>query len=134
MKKAFRTITELKNIRGTRVLVRVDFNVSFAKGRILDDFRIKKALPTIEYLKKKGAKIILISHFGEKGESLAPVSKNLKNYLKHTFIADMDGEKAYAILNTMQNGDVVLLENLRQNSGETANDPKFAKALASLAD
>lgn len=134
MKKVFKKITDIKTIWGKRVLVRVDFNVTISKGKILDDYRIMKALPTIDYLKKKGAKVILISHLGEKGESLAVVSKHLKKYISHTFIANIDGERAYATLNTMKNGDVILLENLRQNPGETKNDPKFAKALASLAD
>lgn len=134
MTKKLRTITELKNIRGKRVLVRVDFNVTIVKGKVVDDFRIKAALPTIEYLQKKGAKIILVSHLGEKGESLAPVSKVFKKYVAHTFITDTNGERAYGILNTIKNGDVVLLENLRQHSGEAKNDPRFAKALASLAD
>lgn len=134
MAKKIRTITELKNIRGKRVLVRVDFNVTIVKGKIMDDFRIKAALPTIEFLQQKGAKIILISHLGEKGESLTPVSKELKKYLAHIFVSNTDGEKAYGILNTMKDGDVVLLENLRQNPGEVKNDPKFVKGLATLAD
>lgn len=133
-KYPFKKITELKNIRGKRILVRVDFNVSIRKGKILDDFRIKKALPTIEYLKKKGAKIILMSHLGERGESLSLVSKKLKTYIAHTFITKTAGEKAFHYFNTMKNGDVLLLENLRQHPGEVKNDPAFSRALASLAD
>ncbi|MCU0660072.1 MAG: phosphoglycerate kinase [Candidatus Pacebacteria bacterium] len=132
--KQFKKITELKNIRGKRILVRVDFNVSIKKGKILDDFRIKKALPTIEYLKKKGAKIILISHLGDKGESLSLVSKKLKTYIAHIFVREVVGEKVLAQCSKMKNGEVLLLENLREHAGETKNDLTFSRALASLAD
>ncbi len=134
MKKTLRKITELKNIRGKRVLVRVDFNVSIHNGKILDDFRIKKALPTINFLRKKGAKVILISHLGDKGESLLLVSRNLRKSVAHTFVSDIVGKKAATAIERMKNGDVVLLENLRRESGETANDPAFAKKLAAFAD
>jgi len=71
-----RSIRQIKNLKGKKVLVRVDFNVPIKNGRILDDFRIKKALPTIKFLEKKGAKIILITHLGKNGnESLAPIIK-----------------------------------------------------------
>jgi phosphoglycerate kinase len=133
-KNKLHPITELKHIRGTKILARVDFNVTIAKGRIIDDFRIKKALPTIAYLRKAGAKVILMSHLGENGESLAPVSRNLKKYVPHVFVRAIVGDKARSAITQMKNGDVVLLENLRQDPGETKNDLKFAKALASLAD
>jgi phosphoglycerate kinase len=109
-----KSIRELKNIRGKRVLVRVDFNVPIKNGKVMDDFRIKKALPTIKFLQKKGARVILISHLGEDGkESLKPVANRLKRYIKK---------------------DVVLLENIRHFKGEMKNDPKFAQKLAQLGD
>ncbi len=134
MKKSLRKITELKNIRGKRILVRVDFNVTIHNGKILDDFRIKKALPTINFLRKKGAKVILISHLGDTGESLGLVSRNLKKSVAHTFVSDIVGKKAATAVEQMKNGDVVLLENLRREKGETANDLAFAKKLAAFAD
>ena len=109
-----KSITQLKNLKGKIALVRVDFNVPIRGGKILDDFRIKKALPTIKFLQKKGAKIILISHLGkESGRTLKPVMKYLaKLRLKN----------------------VVLMENLRLNKGEESNSPVFAKQLSRLGD
>jgi len=111
------------NVRGKKVLLRVDFNVPVKNGKVEDDFRIKKTLPTINLLKKKGAKIILISHTTKKGGTLRPVAK----YLKIKFIPDLK-------LSNIKNGEVVLLENIRNFNGEESNDSKFAKQLAGLAD
>jgi phosphoglycerate kinase len=112
------------NVKGKRVLVRVDFNVPIKNGKVEDDFRIKKTLPTINLLKKKGAKIILISHFTDgRARSLRPIAK----YLKIKFAPDLNpGE--------IKNGEIVLLENIRNYSGEEKNDPKFAKKLAAMGD
>jgi phosphoglycerate kinase len=109
-----RSIKEIKNLKGKTALVRVDFNVPIRGGKILDDFRIKCALPTIKFLQKKGAKIILISHLGaESGKTLKPVMK---------------------YLDKLKLKNVVLMENLRQNPGEEKNSQEFAKRLARLGD
>ena len=109
-----KSIRQLKNIKGKRVLVRVDFNVPIKNGKILDTSRIDKAMPTLKYLIKKGARLILISHLGENGkQSLKPVADYLKKFIKK---------------------DITLLENIRRFSGEMKNDSKFAKQLASLGD
>ncbi len=131
------------DVRGKRVLVRVDFNVPLnEKMEVTDDTRIVAALPTIEYLISENAKVILCSHLGRpKGEfkpefSLAPVAVRLEKLLgrKIVFAADVIGPEAKAAVENLQEGEVVLLENVRFHKEETKNDPEFAKQLASYAD
>jgi len=130
------------DLTGKRVLVRVDFNVPLdGDGNITDDTRIRAALPTIQDLIGKGAKVIPISHFGRpKGKvveamRLTPVAARLSELLgKPVTKADDCGDDAAAKVAAMSDGDVVLLENARFNPGEESNDPEFAKQLASLAD
>lgn len=125
-----------------RVLVRVDFNVPMKDGQITDDTRIQAAIPTIEYLQKAQAKVILASHFGRpKGKPddqfrLDPVAVHLGKVLNHDVIKvdDCIGEKPQKAIGEMNWGDVLLLENTRFYAEETENDPQFAKALAELAD
>lgn len=125
-----------------RVLVRVDFNVPMKDGQITDDTRIQAAIPTIEYLQKAQAKVILASHFGRpKGKPddqfrLDPVAVHLGKVLNHDIIKvdDCIGEKPQKAIDEMNWGDVLLLENTRFYAEETENDPQFAKALAELAD
>ncbi len=129
------------DLSGKRVLVRADFNVPLDNGNITDDTRIRAALPTIQDLASKGAKVILCSHFGRpKGVTeklrLTPVAKRLSELLgkevKKT--DDCIGDEVAATVAAMQDGDVVLLENVRFYPEEEANDPEFAKKLASVAD
>ncbi len=136
------TIDQL-DLKGKRVLTRVDFNVPLDENRnITDDRRIVAALPTIEKIIRDGGKAVLMSHLGRpKGErkpefSLAPVAKRLSELLDKevTFVDDCIGEKAEKTVAEMKEGDVVLLENLRFYKGETKNDPEFAKELAKLGD
>ncbi len=131
------------DVRGKKVLVRVDFNVPLNdKKEVTDETRIAAALPTIEYLISQNAKIILCSHLGRpKGEfkpefSLAPVAERLEKLLnrKVTFAADVIGPEAKAAVEAVKEGEIVLLENVRFHKEETKNDPEFAKALASYAD
>lgn len=131
------------NVDGKKVLVRVDFNVPLnEKGEITDETRILAALPTIKYLIDHNAKVILMSHLGRpKGEvkaefSLKPVAKRLSELLdtKVVFADDCIGEDAKAAVDSIEDGEVVLLENLRFHKEETKNDKEFAKELASLAD
>lgn len=137
-----KTIEDI-DVRGKRVLVRVDFNVPMDEnGNITDDRRIRAALPTIQYLIKNNAKVILMSHLGRpKGEfdlkySLAPVAKRLSELLGQEVIMakDVIGESAKNAVASMKEGQVVLLENVRFHKEETKNDPEFAKALAQLGD
>ena len=134
------------DVRGRRVLVRVDFNVPLQEHgdhyHVGDDTRIREALPTIDYLRKQGAKTILMSHLGRpKGQrlekySLRPVGGHLHGLLDHPvlFSHDTIGEIPEKIIASMSAGDVVLLENLRFQPEEEANDPGFAQALAKLGD
>jgi phosphoglycerate kinase len=126
-----------------RVLMRVDFNVPVKEGSITDDTRIRAALPTINYiLKQEGGSLILMSHLGRpKGEvkpelSLKPVAKRLSELLgKHIIMApDCVGDEVKKLTDSLKPGDVMLLENLRFNKGETDNDPDFVQELASLGD
>lgn len=140
---AKKTILDLKDeeLKGKRVLVRVDFNVPIKNGVITDDRRIKEALPTIKYLIEKNAKVILVSHFGRpKGFQddlrLDPVAKRLEELLGKPVkkLNDCVGEEVEKEINSLKEGDVVLLENIRFYKEEEANDPEFAKKLAKLAD
>lgn len=134
------------DVKGKKVLVRVDFNVPLDEnGKITDDTRIVAAMPTIEELLNGGAKVILVSHLGRpKGEvnpkfSLKPVADYLQGLLTDKgytvkLADDVVGDSAAALVDSMGDKDVVLLENVRYEPGETKNDPELAKKLASFAD
>lgn len=130
------------DLSGKRVLVRVDFNVPLDdQGNITDDTRIRAALPTIQDLMQKGAKVILASHFGRpKGVDdklrLNPVAKRLSELLSQEVIKcdDCIGDEVTSKVAAMQNGQVLLLENVRFHKEEEKNDPEFAKQLAANAD
>lgn len=130
-------------VTGKRVLVRCDFNVPLKDGRITDESRINGALPTINYLIKNGAKVILCSHLGKaKGPdpalTLLPVAKRLSELLKKEVVFAADdcvvGENAKNAVSKMKNGDVILLQNTRFRKEEGKNEDNFSKELASLAD
>ena len=132
------------DVTGKRVLVRVDFNVPITEdGKVGDDKRITAALPTIQYLLDHKAKVILCSHLGRpKGKfdpqfSLAPVGARLSELLPDVRVwmaDDVIGESAKTAVADMKEGEIVLLENVRFHAEEEANDPAFAKELASLAE
>ena len=129
-------------VRGKRVLCRCDFNVPTKEGKITSDKRIVAALPTINYLREHGARVILCSHMGKpKGEykpelSLKVVADRLSELLgvKVRMAKDVAGEDAHRLASELQDGDVMLLENTRFEKGETKNDPELSKKLAELAD
>jgi phosphoglycerate kinase len=127
-----RTIDDLGSVDGKRVLVRVDFNVPLEDGRITDDTRIRAALPTLERLRDGGARLLLVSHLGRPKDrepelSLRPVAERLSRMLDEEVELAPD-------LDHVPDGDVVMLENIRYEPGETKNDPELAKRLAGLAD
>ncbi|HIT68516.1 MAG TPA: phosphoglycerate kinase [Candidatus Aphodomonas merdavium] len=137
-----KTIEDI-NVQGKRVLVRCDFNVPLnEKGKITNDNRIVAALPTIRYLMEHGARVILCSHLGRpKGEfkpefSLKPVAARLSELLEKPvpLAEDVIGPSAHQLAESLQDGDVMLIENVRFHKEETKNDPEFAKQLASLAE
>ena len=130
------------DVQGKRVLVRVDFNVPMKDGQVSDATRLESALPTIDHLVERGAKIILMAHFGRpKGQrvdtmSLEPVCQPLADLMgvELSFVDDVAGEDAIAAVNGMADGDVLLLQNTRFEAGEEKNEAGFAKALAALGD
>jgi len=129
------TIKNIKNLKGQRVLVRVDFNVPMNKNKVKDDARIKASLPTLNYLSKKGAQVIILTHLGRpEGKvvpllSLKPIAKHLEKLLKKKvkFLPDLKIPK-------MKNGDIVMLENIRFYAGEEKNDLSFSLELSNQGD
>ncbi|KAB0453079.1 phosphoglycerate kinase [Anaplasma marginale] len=141
--KNIRTLPWVQNssVRGCRVLLRVDFNVPVEHGQVRDRTRIERVAPTVDYLVKAGAKVIMVSHFGrpscvDADFSLEPLVGTISEVLgvPVTFVGDCFGERVCTVVNALPWGSVVLLENLRFHAGEEKNDPAFAKQLASMAD
>jgi phosphoglycerate kinase len=136
-----RTVSDLGELDGKRVLVRVDFNVPLDAGEVADDTRIRAALPTIVELRRRGAALVLVSHLGRpKGRdpklSLKPVAARLSELLgaEVKLAPPGVGADVAALAEGLGRGDVLLLENIRFEPGETKNDPELAAALATLAD
>jgi phosphoglycerate kinase len=141
-KRTVRDLTDAE-VTGKRALVRVDFNVPLdERGSVTDDTRIRAALPTIDALIARGARVVLLSHLGRpKGKpeakySLAPVAKRLAELTSHPvkFVAALDGDDAVAATKALKDGEILLLENTRFNAGEEKNDDALARALARLGD
>ena len=135
----FRSLNDY-NFFNKKVLVRCDFNVAIEKGRVADDFKIKRAQKTIAYLKESGARIILASHLEKESffgrASLKPILFSLEGLLgeKILFSSKCVGEKSKKMAKNLKPGQILLLGNLRHNKGEKKNNEKFAKELASLAE
>ena len=140
-----KTIKELKNISGKRILLRVDFNVSLGANLKVDreeSYRLIKTIPTIEYLTKRGAKVIIMAHLGRphggvvENLRLSPVSKSLSRLLKKKVLQSRTilGQETRQLIKKMKDGDVLMLENLRFDIREEKANQKFAKALAALGD
>lgn len=131
-----RSVREIPVLQNIPVLVRTAMNVPIENGVVANDYRLRRSLPTIKYLSDHGAKVVLISHIGEQGtETLAPVADAFQKLIGGVTFCDVTvGEKARAAVRDLHSGGILILENLRRNKGETANDPAFAKQLAELAD
>ena len=127
-----RTLDNLGDIGGKRVLVRVDFNVPVSDGKVRDDARMRRSIPTLEELRDRGAKLLLVSHLGRPKDhepefSLKPVAERA-SHLLHTDVTLADD------IDNVPDDDIVMLENIRYQPGETKNDDELAKRLAGLAD
>ncbi len=136
-----RTLRDLGDVGGKRVLVRVDFNVPLERGGVADDTRIRAALPTIEELRRRGARLVLVSHLGRPKDrepelSLRPAANRLAELTGAdvTLAPGVVGDDVRAFAENLNPGDVLVLENVRYEPGETKNDPQLAAALAQLAD
>jgi len=136
-----KTLRDLGDLDGKRVLVRVDFNVPLEHGAVADDLRIRAALPTIEELRRRGARIVLVSHLGRPKDrdpslSMAPVAARLGELLATPVkvAPGVVGDDVRAAVDALGKGELLLLENVRYEPGETKNDPELAASLAELAD
>ena len=138
----FKTLDDIGDIGGKRVLLRVDLNVPVADGKVSDATRIERIVPTVDELSKKGGKVILLAHFGRpKGApspefSLDPIAHTVSAMIGKpvAFAADCIGAEAAGAVAKMKDGDILLLENTRFHKGEEKNDPEFTKALAANGD
>lgn len=131
-----KNIQEAGDVKGKYVLVRAGLNVPIENGEVRDTFRLRMMLPTLTYLHSKGARVIVVSHLGRSDEdTLAPVAPYLTEHLPLTFVQAIEGAEVDEARKNMQDGDVLLLENLRAGGDrEESNDSEFAKLLASYAD
>ena len=142
MSRPFKTLDDMGDIAGKAVLVREDLNVPMSEGAITDDTRLRAAVPTLLELADKGAKVLILAHFGRpKGRktpelSLSLVTRALGHVLGRQvqFIPDCAGEAAAAGIAVMRGGDIAILENTRFHAGEEKNDPALSKAMAALGD
>lgn len=127
--------SHLDSMRGKRVLLRVDTNVPVKDGRALDDFRLQKILPTIDMLRKAGARVLLLGHIGREGTlSLRPIFDYFLSHFSLSFVERFTDDVVWPALENLSDGDVALFENVRGESGEEENDMHFAEKLASYAD
>jgi len=129
-----RSIVEQQGkLKNKKVLLRLDLNVPIEEGKVIDNFKIEKILTTVGFLKREGAKIIILSHIGRDGsESLLPVFEYMKKFFDVLFIEDVFAVSQNKKIKEMQAGDIVMLENLRRYKEETNSDLEFTKKLASL--
>lgn len=133
---SYKTLNDLPDIRGKRVLVRSELNAPIENGVVTDSYRIEQAVPTLRELADRDAKVIVIAHIGrDPGETLAPVADVLRQLIPTVeFVPGLVGEEVSRAIETLPEGGILLLENVRSEEGETKNDPAFADALALLAD
>ncbi|MEN9582600.1 MAG: hypothetical protein RL641_554 [Candidatus Parcubacteria bacterium] len=131
-----KSVSEVDHIEGKRIILRSDLNVPIVDGIVRDTFRIVRALPTIQFLSSRGAKIILLAHLGDDGsENLSPVVKVLEeNKVPLAYIDSSDKAVIEKAVASIENGNVLLLQNIRAFAGEKENDHDFAKWLASLGE
>jgi len=130
-----RTIKEIKNLKGKRVLLRLGLNATIENGKVMGGYRIKQVIPTIKYLKDKGAKVIIFGHIGRDGKvSLKPIADYVNRRTKIGFIPNLHNKNLAIILENMKDGTAIMLDNLRGDIGEEKNSIAFAKHLATFGD
>ena len=135
MKNNLPTIEDIKDLKGKRVVLRLDLNVPIKNGKIAETMRIDRAMPTIKYLSKKKAKVVVISHIGkDETSSLKPIVRYLNKTMTVGFVPDFRAKETRAVVDGLPDGGVVLFENLRIDPREEKNDPEFAKYLASFGE
>lgn len=129
-------VRDIKVFENIPILVRAALNVPVENGKVVNDYRLRRALPTIRFLAERGARVVLISHLGDKGtETLKPVAEALGILTSGVFFFDETvGARARSAIRGLTPGNILVMENLRRNKGERTNDPAFAKELAALAD
>lgn len=129
------TVKDIKNLKGKRVVLRLDFNVPIRNGKIVETMRIDRALPTIEYLREKKARVIILSHIGKDASfSLKPVFQYINKKMKIGFVPNFNAKTAQKVVDELPLGGVVLFENLRSDTREVENDLELARHLASFGD
>jgi phosphoglycerate kinase len=129
-----RSIEDFSDWKGMRVLVRASLNVPIENGKVADPLRVDLAMKTVSYLLARGARVILMSHMSDAKASLKPVYEYLRGKIPAALVEDVAGVKAHQAAAALKDGEVLILENLRWNAGEKANDEAFARELASLGD
>jgi phosphoglycerate kinase len=131
-----RTVRDIPLFENIPILVRAALNVPVVNGNVVNGYRLQRALPTIRYLAERGARVVLISHIGEKGtETLAPVARALGDLISNvSFFPETVGARARSAIRALSPGNILVLENLRRSRGEQENSPTFARELAALAD
>jgi phosphoglycerate kinase len=128
-------VTDIKDLRGKRILLRASLNIPLKDGVIQNHLRLKRALPTMRYLREQGAKVVIVSHIGrEPEETLRPIFEELAKYLPMHWGGNLLGEEFKQRFDLMGDGDILMAENLRQHEGEEANSPEFVAHLASLGE
>ncbi|HAO64444.1 TPA: phosphoglycerate kinase [Candidatus Taylorbacteria bacterium] len=132
---SFKTLRDIGNITGKRVLLRLDLNVAIQNGTVTDGFRIQQSLETVEFLRKAGAKIVVVAHLENKEHpSLDIVCKYAQQFFPSVFVKDPWSTEGAGIIEGLANGQVAIIENIRNWAGEKNNDEAFAKQLAALGD
>lgn len=131
-----RSVADIPFFENVPILVRAALNVPVAEGSVTNDYRLRRAVPTIKYLRERGAKVVLVSHIGEQGtETLEPVARSLGKIIPGvSFFGETVGVSARGAVRSLAPGGVLVLENVRRNRGEKMNDREFARELAALAD
>jgi phosphoglycerate kinase len=131
-----RSVRDIQLFKNIPILVRATLNVPVENEKVMNEYRLRRALPTIRFLSERGAKVILLSHIGEKGtETLAPVAEALGKMIRNvSFFPETVGAGARSAIRDLAPGNILVLENLRRNIGERNNDHDFAKELATLGD